>query len=85
VRHFETVYNVPEIRDVCGKAEYLEKMPVYTPVAEAKPKEPEAEKPKAEKKLKAEDDDEDIDLVPEEPKAKNPLDSLPKSTFNLEG
>jgi elongation factor 1-gamma len=93
VRHFETVYNVPEIKDVFGKADYLEKMPVFTPpkkdkpAAETKSKEPKADKPKepkAEKKPKPDDDDDDIDLVPEEPKAKNPLDLLPKSTFNLE-
>jgi elongation factor 1-gamma len=89
-RHFETVYNVPEIKGVFGDVELPEKQPSFTPpkkdkpAAEVKPKEPKAEKPKAEKKPKPEDDDEDIDLVPEEPKAKNPLDSLPKSTFNLE-
>ena len=39
----------------------------------------------SEEKPKVEEEDEDIDLVPkEEPKAKNPLDSLPKSSFNLE-
>ena len=36
-------------------------------------------------KKAAEDDDDDFDDKPvEEPKAKNPLDLLPKSTFNLE-
>jgi hypothetical protein len=98
MRFFETVYNVPEVKAAFGDVEYLDKPPTFTPpkkekpAAEAKAKEPKAEKPKAEPKPKAEkkpkDDDEDdgdIDLVPqEEPKAKNPLDSLPKSTFNLE-
>ena len=49
--------------------------------------EPKKEEKKAEKKPKkaAEDDDDDFDDKPvEEPKAKNPLDLLPKSTFNLE-
>ena len=32
----------------------------------------------------SEEDEEEDDLIKEEPKAKNPLDSLPKSTFNLE-
>lgn len=43
-------------------------------------------KPKEEKKPKQKeaDDEEDEPLVPEEPKQKNPLDDLPKSTFNLE-
>ncbi|THH12428.1 hypothetical protein EW146_g7709 [Bondarzewia mesenterica] len=60
----------------------------YTPPAkEKKEKKEEAPKPKAEKKKpkKAEEEDEDDDDKPiEEPKAKNPLDSLPKSTLNLE-
>ena len=30
------------------------------------------------------DDDDDEPALHEEPKAKNPLDALPKSTFNLE-
>ena len=52
---------------------------------EKKPEEAAAPKPKAEKKPKeqAEDDDDDKPFV-EEPKAKNPLDSLPKSSLNLE-
>ncbi|EJT97155.1 EF1G-domain-containing protein [Dacryopinax primogenitus] len=36
------------------------------------------------KKKQAEEDEEDEPLVPAEPKVKNPLDDLPKSTFNLE-
>jgi elongation factor 1-gamma len=97
IRFYETVTNVPEIKAVFGEIEYIDKPVQFTPpkkekpAAEAKPekaKEPKAEKPKAEpkpKKKEEEEDDGDIDLVPaEEPKAKNPLDSLPKSTFNLE-
>ena len=39
----------------------------------------------SEEQANTEEDDEDIDLVPKEaPKEKNPLDLLPKSTFNLE-
>lgn len=59
-------------------------------VAPAKPKKDEkpkdAPKPKAEKPKKEvqPEEDEEEDLTKEEPKAKNPLDSLPKSTFNLE-
>ncbi|CAG8767981.1 10599_t:CDS:2, partial [Acaulospora colombiana] len=51
---------------------------------EEKPKE--AKPPKAEKapKKKEAEEDEDEPLVPAEPKAKNPLDDLPKSEFNLE-
>lgn len=97
LRHFETIYNIPEIKAVLGETEYIEKPATFVPpkkdkpAAEAKPKEPKAEKPKAEPKPKAEkkpkedEEDDDIDLVPKEaPKEKNPLDLLPKSTFNLE-
>lgn len=50
------------------------------PAPAAAPKK--AEKPKPAPKEPEEDDDDDIPK--EEPKAKNPLDSLPKSNFNLE-
>lgn len=61
----------------------------YTPPAKAKkeekPKEKEAPKPKVEKPKKEEaEEEEEEDFAKEEPKAKNPLDSLPKSSFNLE-
>jgi elongation factor 1-gamma len=67
----------------------LEKAPVYVAPKKEKEAKPAAAAPapKAEKKPKAqaaEDDDDDDNLVPEEPKAKNPLDELPKSTLNLE-
>jgi elongation factor 1-gamma len=96
MRHFETVAHTAGIDAVFGPIEYHEQTPTYTPPAkekkpaEAKPKEPKAEKPKAEPKPKAEkpkepeDDDDDDGIPKEEPKAKNPLDFLPKSTFNLE-
>jgi len=88
VRHLETVVNQPKIKDIFGPIEFVEKALQYTPPPKEK-KEPKAAPPpppKAEKKPKAAeaDDDEDEPLVPEEPKAKNPLDLLPKSTFNLE-
>ncbi|KAF7369746.1 Elongation factor 1-gamma [Mycena venus] len=81
MRHMETIINQPKLKDVYGPTTTLEKPP-----AEAKPAaEPKPAAPKAEKKPKPKDDDEDDDNgVPEEPKVKNPLDDLPKSTFNLE-
>ncbi|CCM01656.1 uncharacterized protein FIBRA_03718 [Fibroporia radiculosa] len=87
LRHFETVANQPSIKEAFGEIVYCDKATQYTPPAkekkEPKPAAPLA--PKAEKKPKAKEvDEEEDDLVPEEPKAKNPLDSLPKSTFNLE-
>ncbi|OCH90125.1 elongation factor 1-gamma [Obba rivulosa] len=87
LRHYNTIVNQPQIKDIFGPTEFCEKQAQYTPPAkekkEAKPAA--APAPKAEKKPKKEEEDEDDDLVPkEEPKAKNPLDFLPKSTFNLE-
>ncbi len=91
LRHLETVVNQPSLKDIFEPIEYVEKALQYTPPPKEK-KEPKPAAapaaPKAEKKPKAkaaEEEDDDIDLVPkEEPKAKNPLDSLPKSSFNLE-
>ena len=88
----ETIVNHPKLAGHYGKTNYIEKAIQYTPPPkEKKEKEKEAQAPapkaekKAEKKPKAkEDDDEEEDLVPAEPKVKNPLDDLPKSTFNLE-
>jgi elongation factor 1-gamma len=88
VRHCETVLNQPKIQQFWPPIEYLEKALQFVPPAkekkEAKPAP--ATAPKAEKKPKKKevDDEDDEPLVPEEPKAKNPLDDLPKSTFNLE-
>ena len=87
IRHLETVVNQPALKNIFGPIEYAEKALQYTPPAkekkEPKPAPPPA--PKAEKKpKKEEEEEEEDDLIKEEPKAKNPLDSLPKSTFNLE-
>ncbi|KAH9476847.1 Elongation factor 1-gamma [Psilocybe cubensis] len=87
IRHLETIVNQPKLKAVFGETSYVDKAIQFTPPAkekkEAKPAA--APAPKAEKKPKAkEDDDEDDNLVPAEPKVKNPLDDLPKSSFNLE-
>ncbi|KAL7420213.1 hypothetical protein Q5752_005180 [Cryptotrichosporon argae] len=92
VRYTETVIKNPKIAHIFdnGNVEFIEKQPAYVPPAKAeKPKEAakskEAAAPKAKKEQKKDDDDEfDEPLVSEEPKAKNPLDDLPKSAFNLE-
>ena len=89
VRHLETIVNQPKLKEIFGETTYVEKAIQYTPPPkekkEAKPAPVAAAVPKAEKKPKAkEEDDDDDDLVPAEPKVKNPLDDLPKSTFNLE-
>lgn len=87
VRFVETVINQPTIKSIFEGTEYTEKARQYTPPPKEK-KEPKPEKAekKAEKKPKKEeaDDDDDDDKIVEAPKEKNPLDSLPKSTFNLE-
>ncbi|KIJ41073.1 hypothetical protein M422DRAFT_229875 [Sphaerobolus stellatus SS14] len=87
-RHFETIINQPKLKPIFGDIPYCEKAIVFTPPAkkkEEKPKEAAAPKPKAEKpKAPEPEEEEEDDLLKEEPKAKNPLDSLPKSSFNLE-
>ncbi|KAF7373790.1 Elongation factor 1-gamma [Mycena sanguinolenta] len=87
IRHMETIVNQPKFAGIYDPTVVLETAPVY--VAPKKEKEakpaPPPPAPKAEKKPKPKaDDDDDDDGIPEEPKAKNPLDDLPKSTFNLE-
>jgi len=92
VRHLETITNQPKLKDVFGETTYVEKAIQFTPPPkEKKEKEakaaPAAPAPKAEKKPKAkeaDDDEEEEDPALAEPKVKNPLDDLPKSTFNLE-
>jgi len=87
VRHFNTIINQPAFKPVFGEPQLAEKAQQY--VAPAKPaKEKAAPAPPKEKPVPkpkpAEVDEEDEPLVPEEPKPKNPLDLLPKSTLNLE-
>ena len=89
IRHLETIVNQPKLKEIFGETEYTEKAIQFVPPAkEKKPAAPAAPAaPKAEKKPKAkaaDDDDDEEPLVPAEPQAKNPLDDLPKSTFNLE-
>ncbi|GJJ14037.1 hypothetical protein Clacol_008294 [Clathrus columnatus] len=87
-RHFITLINHPKIKPIVGEIQLIDKAVVYTapakPKKEEKPKE--APKPKAEKpkKEEVEEEDEDDDIPKEAPKPKNPLDLLPKSSFNLE-
>ena len=87
IRHLETIVNQPKLKAIYGETKYCEKAAQYTPPAkekkEPKPAPPPA--PKVEKKpKKQEEEEEEEPLVPAEPKVKNPLDDLPKSTFNLE-
>lgn len=88
LRHYDTIVNQSKLTSVFGSTTFVEKALQYTPPPkEKKEKAPAAPaQPKAEKKPKKEEaDDEDEDKPYEEaPKEKNPLDLLPKSTFNLE-
>lgn len=90
VRLTETVTKNSKVEEFTKSYNFLTEAPKYT--APPKEKKPEAAKapkeaaPKAPKapKAKEADDEDDEPLVPAEPKAKNPLDDLPKSSFNLE-
>ncbi|KAJ7038864.1 elongation factor 1-gamma [Mycena alexandri] len=90
IRHSETLINQPALAGIFDPTPVVEKAPVYVAPKKEKEDKPKAvptpAAPKAEKKPKpkVEDDDEDDNGIPEEPKVKNPLDDLPKSTFNLE-
>ena len=82
-RWFETVYNQSIYSEVASKLEFIEKaIPNQPPKKEAAPKQ---EKPKAAPKAAAKpaDDDEDDEPAPA-PKAKHPLESLPRPTFVLD-
>lgn len=85
-RHCETIMNQPKVKSIFGEIEYIEKAELYVPPVkpkkEEKPKE--ASKPKEKSKKEVDPDEEEDDLLKEEPKPKNPLDNLPKSSFNLE-
>ena len=85
-RWYETVINQPKVKDVLSGGKLAETAQQYVPPA--KDEKPKAEKPKAEPKpkqgQKKEAEEEEEPLVPEEPKKHNPLDDLPKSSFNLE-
>ncbi|KAF9033181.1 elongation factor 1-gamma [Panaeolus papilionaceus] len=88
IRHFETITNQPKLKDIFGETTFTEKGIQYVPPAKEKKAEaPKAAAPPKEKKpakKEVEDDDDDEPAAPPAPKEKNPLDDLPKSTFNLE-
>ncbi|KAF1950009.1 EF1G-domain-containing protein [Byssothecium circinans] len=80
-RWYETVYNVPSYSAVAGKLEYIKEAIKYVPPKkEAAPKKEQA-KPKPKKEEAA---DEDEDEKPAAPKAKHPLELLPRATFVLD-
>lgn len=85
VRYFTTVSHQPKLLNVFKNVTFAEENIKFTPPKkEEKPKAaaaPKAEKPKAAPAAK---DDDEEDEPKEAPKPKNPLDSLPKSSFNLD-
>jgi len=87
-RHYETITNHPAMKDSFGPTELCEKALQYTPPAkpakEAKPAAAPAPKKEKAKKVEKDDDEEEDDIPRDAPKGANPLDSLPKSDFNLE-
>ncbi|CUA75534.1 elongation factor EF-1 gamma subunit [Rhizoctonia solani] len=86
VRLFETVANQPKLKAAFGTITYAEAPLQFVPPKKEKAPAPAAapKAPKEKKPAEKDDDDDDEPLVPAEPKAKNPLDDLPKSAFNLE-
>lgn len=78
-RWFETVANQEIFSAVAGKPTLIEKAVAYTPPK--KEEKPKAEPKKQEKKPK---DDEEEDEAPMAPRAKHPLEALPKATFVLD-
>jgi elongation factor 1-gamma len=83
-RWYDTVRNQSIYSDVAEKKDFIEKaIPNVAPKKEEKPKEAKAQQPKQEKKKKEADDEEEDDK-PAEPKAKHPLEALPKATFVLD-
>ncbi|PPR01577.1 hypothetical protein CVT24_005868 [Panaeolus cyanescens] len=88
IRHLETIVNQPKLKEIYGETVYTEKGVQYVPPAKEKkaeaPKPAAAPKEKKPAKKEVEEEDDDEPAAPAAPKPKNPLDDLPKSTFNLE-
>ncbi|KAH8652345.1 hypothetical protein BX600DRAFT_472381 [Xylariales sp. PMI_506] len=82
-RWYETVYNQPIYSAVAAPFELLDAPALQNvPPKKEQPKKEKKETPKAAPKPKAAEEDEDD--VPAEPKAKHPLDLLPRSKFALD-
>jgi len=83
-RWYETVVNQDIYKDAVGESKLIDEAIKYTPKKEEKKKEAPkpAPPPKAAKKPEA--DEEEEETAPAEPKAKHPLDLLPKPTLILD-
>lgn len=92
---FGSIVKSPKLASVFGELIYVETAPQFqAPKKDGKADKPKAEKPaaavstpavkKEKAKKPANDEDDEEPLVPAEPKAKNPLDDLPKSSFVMD-
>jgi glutathione S-transferase len=79
-RWYETIYNTPSYSAVAPKFEFIEE--AIKNVAPKKEAAPKAEKPKAAPKPKQVEEEEEE--APAAPKAKHPLEALPRATFVLD-
>ena len=82
-RWYETVYNQPIYSAEAPKLEFIDQAVKYTPKKEAAPKKETAQKKEVSKKVEKEVEDEEEE-APAAPKAKHPLEALPKPTFVLD-
>ena len=95
-RWFTTVVNQPKAKDVLGAVALCSKMAEFDAKKFAefsgkgagdkkgKEKAPKAEKKKEPEKKKEKKEEPAADEIPMEPKKKDPMDALPKGTFDLE-
>jgi elongation factor 1-gamma len=87
-RWFLTCVNQPEFKSVIGEVKLCDKMEVAketAPVEAAKPKEQPKPKETPKPKPKPAEDEEEDEFADKTEKKKNPLDSLPPTTFDLDG
>jgi len=85
-RWFETIANQPIYKDTVGEVNFIDEAP-KPPKREEKKKDTPKPVPKAAPKAakqEDEDDDDEEEAAPTEPKAKHPLDLLPRPTMILD-
>ncbi|KAK4632380.1 Elongation factor 1-gamma 2 [Fulvia fulva] len=82
-RWFETVANQEIYKAVAGELKFIEKAIPDTPPKKEKEDKPKAEQSKKQEKKKEVAEEEEDEPV-EKPKAKHPLEALPKATFVLD-
>ncbi|POS81926.1 hypothetical protein EPUL_005272, partial [Erysiphe pulchra] len=84
-RWYETVYNQPIFSEVCIKHEFIDEPVKYQPPAKKETKKEPAPKTQAAPKKKAKEAEEEEECEePAAPKAKHPLEALPKPSLVLD-